>query len=496
MQRSLVSLARHQRALLAAGQRAYASAAELAVAEESPFLRFASPEPAPVTYGSVLGQIPETSVTTLPNGMRVASETTPFAETATVGVWIDAGSRYETPDNNGAAHFLEHMAFKGTKNRKMKQLEEEIENMGGHLNAYTSREITSYYAKVMKKDVDKAIAILSDILQNSDIDETAVERERDVILREMQEVEGVPEEVVFDHLHATAFQHTSLGHTILGPAENIRKLTRGDLADYIATHYTAPRMVVSAAGAVDHSQLVQLAEKAFSGLPSSGPSSQELVTKSPAYFTGSDVRVRDPDLPKLHFAVAFKGASWTDPDAIPLMVIQSIIGAWNNRGQGGPYCSSMMAQRVAINNLADSYMAFNTNYHDTGLFGFYATADPSHQPIDDLSWCMMREISGLIYNATEEQVVRARNQLKASILFQQDGPGGVAEDIGRQLLVYGRRIPKAELFARIDAVDEETVKDVASRFIYDQELAIAAVGDCQFLPDYNWFRRRTYWLRY
>ena len=165
-------------------------------------------------------------ITTLPNGLRVATETTPHAQTAAVGVWIDAGSRYESDATNGAAHFLEHMAFKGTAARDTRQLEQEVEDMGGHLNAYTSREQTCYYARVFSGDVPAAVDILSDILQNSKLDEAAIERERDVILREMQEVEGVPEEVVFDHLHATAFQQTPLGRTILGPAANVKSLTR------------------------------------------------------------------------------------------------------------------------------------------------------------------------------------------------------------------------------------------------------------------------------
>ena len=165
-------------------------------------------------------------ITTLPNGLRVATETTPHAQTAAVGVWIDAGSRYESESTNGAAHFLEHMAFKGTPARDTRQLEQEVEDMGGHLNAYTSREQTCYYARVFSGDVARAVDILADILQNSKLDEGAIERERDVILREMQEVEGVPEEVVFDHLHATAFQQTPLGRTILGPAANVKSLTR------------------------------------------------------------------------------------------------------------------------------------------------------------------------------------------------------------------------------------------------------------------------------
>merc|ERR1719201_1737998 len=207
-----------------------------------------------------------TKVSVLPSGLRVASEDS-GGETATVGVWIDAGSSFETDADNGSAHFLEHMAFKGTTKRSQEQLEKEIENIGGHLNAYTSREQTVYYAKVFKDDVPQAIDILSDILQNSKLDEAAIERERGVILREMEEVMANREEVIFDELHATAFQGTPLGRTILGPTENILNITRDDLDKYIKTHYTAPRMVIAGAGAVEHDQLKDLAEKTFDKLP-------------------------------------------------------------------------------------------------------------------------------------------------------------------------------------------------------------------------------------
>lgn len=420
----------------------------------------------------------------------------PFASTATVGVWIDAGSRYETDATNGTAHFLEHMAFKGTTSRTVRDLEVEIENMGGHLNAYTSREQTCYYAKVGQAEVPKAVEILSDILQNSNLDDRAIERERDVILREMQEIEGMPEEVVFDHLHATAFQHSPLGRTILGPADNVRAITRQNLADYIATNYTAERMVIAAAGAIDHKALVASVEKAFGGVPSGGVSASELVKREPAIFTGSDVRLRDPDQPTVHMALAFQGASWTDADAVPLMVMQTMLGAWDKDSSAGGNMASKLAETVAANGLANSFMAFNTNYHDTGLFGVYAVADPHASDLEDLCWTIMRNVTGMCYNVEEMDVARAKNQLKASILFSQDGTTGMAEDLGRNMLVYGRRIPRAELFARIDAVDADAVKAVANRFILDQDLAVTALGDTQFMPDYTWLRRRTYWLRY
>ncbi|XP_077211416.1 putative mitochondrial-processing peptidase subunit beta, mitochondrial [Tasmannia lanceolata] len=457
------------------------------------FLQHASPHPTLTDHTKILSA-PQTRITTLPNGLRVATESTLSSRTATVGVWIDAGSRFETDETNGTAHFLEHMFFKGTEKRSVRVLEEEIENMGGHLNAYTSREQTTYYAKVMEKDVNKALDILADILQNSCFSEEKIERERQVILREMEEVEGQTEEVIFDHLHATAFQYTPLGRTILGPAQNIKTISKAHLKNYISTHYTAPRMVISAAGAVKHEDIVEQVKKLFTKLSTEPTTASQLVAKEPAVFTGSEVRIIDDDIPLAQFAVAFNGASWTDPDSIALMVMQAMLGSWNKNVGGGQHMGSELAQRVGINGIAESMMAFNTNYKDTGLFGVYAVAKPDC--LDDLSYAIMYEISKLSYRVSEADVTRARNQLKSSLLLHIDGTSPIAEDIGRQLLTYGRRIPFAELFARIDAVDASTIKRVANRFIFDRDVAIAAMGPIQGLPDYNWFRRRTYWLRY
>ncbi|KAF9608803.1 hypothetical protein IFM89_011841 [Coptis chinensis] len=459
----------------------------------SRFLQHASPHPVLTDHTQILSA-PETRVTTLPNGLRVATESNLAVKTATVGVWIDAGSRFETDETSGTAHFLEHMIFKGTGKRSARALEEEIENMGGHLNAYTSREQTTYYANVLGENVPIALDILADILQNSEFDSDRVDRERGVILREKEEVETQPAEVVFDHLHATAFQYTPLGRTILGPTENIQKITRADIGKYISTHYAFPRMVISAAGAVKHEDVVEEVKKLFTNLPYESATTSELIAKEPAIFTGSEVRIIDDDVPLAQFAVAFEGASWTDPDSIALMVMQSMLGSWNKSTGGGKHMGSELAQRVGINEIAESMMAFNTNYKDTGLFGVYAVAKPDC--LDDLAYAIMYEVSKLSYRVSEADVTRARNQLKSSLLLHIDGTSPVAEDIGRQLLTYGRRMPFTELFARVDAVDASTVKRVANRFIFDRDVAIAAMGPIQSLPDYNWFRRRTYLLRY
>merc|ERR1719174_104264 len=202
---------------------------------------------------------PVTRVTNLPNGIRVATETSPSNDlSCTVGVYIDTGSRYETKENNGVAHFLEHLAFKGTNKRTQIQLESEIENMGGHLNAYTSREMTCYYAQVMKRDTKQAMDILSDISLNSKYDEGAVNRERETIKQEMEHVyQDSKEELVFDNLHETAFQNNPLGYTILGPVENIQKINSQMLRDYVSKNYTGNRIVIAGAGAVNHELLVK-----------------------------------------------------------------------------------------------------------------------------------------------------------------------------------------------------------------------------------------------
>jgi len=441
-------------------------------------------------YPAYVLNAPTTDVSTLSNGLRVASETG-FGETATVGVYIDAGSRYETAETNGAAHFLEHMAFKGSSKRAKSQLELEIENMGGHLNAYTSREQTVYYAKVFKKDVPKALDILSDILIRPNLDQSAIENERDVILREYQEVNKIPEEVIFDHLHETAYQGTGLGYTILGPQENIRRLTKKNLQDYISTHYTAPRMVVAGAGAVDHSQLVELSSKLFGSLPSESPKE---VKMDAAVFTGSDYRIRMDDDPVAHLAIAFESAGWTSPHAFPIMVMQTLIGSWDRTSTAGKNGASKLAQAVSENELAHSFHTFNTCYKDTGLFGVYAVAEKTE--LQELTWNIMYTMVRLCHNVSDEEVDRAKVQLKANLLMMLDGSTGICEDIGRQMLTYNRRIPVAELFARIDAVDVDAVRAAANEIINDQEHVCAATGPILELPDYNWMRNRTFWLRY
>ncbi|KAL5501647.1 MAS1 [Sanghuangporus vaninii] len=448
--------------------------------------RYAARSPRSIrSYASVVNPAPITQITTLSNGLTVATESHPHAETATVGVWIDAGSRAENDANNGTAHFLEHMAFKGTNRRTQHALELEVENIGAHLNAYTSREQTVYYAKSFRKDAGTAVDIISDILQNSKLDASAVERERDVILREQQEVDKQLEEVVFDHLHAVAYQGQPLGRTILGPKKNILSIKRDDLASYIKTNYTSDRMVLVGAGGVDHEELVKLAERHFAGLPvSPNPIPLGRVAHGKSEFIGSEVRVRDDTMSTAHIAIAVEGVGWSSPDYFPMLVMQSIFGNWDRALGSSPLLSSRLSHIISSNNLANSYMSFSTSYSDTGLWGIYLVTE-NLMNIDDLTHFTLKEWTRMSVGPLANEVERAKSQLKASLLLTLDGTTAIAEDIGRQLVTTGRRMSPKQIEFAVDAVTPADVQRVAQKYLWDKDIAIAAVGRIEGLLDYN-----------
>jgi len=335
--------------------------------------------------------------------------------------------------------------------------------------------------------------MLSDMLQNPSLTEEAIARERDTILKENEEVNNLLEEVIFDKLHETAFRGTALGRTILGSPDNIKKITREQLARCLSTYYIAPRMVLCGAGAIDHDQLVQLATKAFGSLPVAPPQGRR-IEMEPALFTGSDLLIRFDSMDTAHIALAFPTAGHCDPDAFPLMIIQTLMGSWDKNTTGGAHSSSKMIADIAEHKLASSITTFNTQYSDTGLFGFYSQAGPVL--INDLMWCITKQLTTLSYYMEEWALGEAKNQLKMNMLATLDGSTVVCEDIGRQMLTYGRRLHPTEVLRRIDAVDIAAVKAAANRFFWDRDFALAAIGPIYDLPDYNWIRRRTYSIRF
>lgn len=447
-----------------------------------------------------------TKITTLSNGLRVATENNPSIKTCTLGMWIDSGSRWESMPStsptapnyqipNGTAHFLEHMIFKGTHKRSQSQLEVEVENMGAHLNAYTSREQTAYFAHLFSKDLPWATALLGDILQNPLLDNNLIDCERSVILREQEEIERQMEEVIFDHLHSIAFQGSSLGLTILGTSKDISSnINRNSLKRYISSNYIPSRMVLCASGNVDHSLLVREAENIFFKNYSIPQSIKPIFED--AKFVGSELRLHDDTMELAHMVIAVEGPSWGSPDFFPLMIAQSIVGCWNRGLAGnGASLSSNLAQSCAKNSLALSFTSFMTSYRKTGLWGIYMVSDHL-SGLDDLVYEVQQEWVRICLNLGEGEVERAKRQLKSSLLLSLDSTNAIAEDIGRQVLIYGgKRLSWKEIFDQIDSCTLETIKKAASEYLYDRDPAVVAMGPISTFPDYNRIRAATLWLR-
>jgi len=445
-------------------------------------------------------KFPKTKISSLSNGIRVATEKSPSNDlTATVGIFIDAGSRWETKETNGVAHFLEHIAFKGTNRRSQQQLEMEVENMGGHLNAYTSREQTCYYAQVVKKNIPQAMDILSDILLNSKYDEHAINRERDVITTEMESVyKDSKEELILDHLHETAFQDCPLGFTILGPIENILRISPDDIKEYVKTHYTADRMVIAGAGAIDHDELCKLGEQMFGGVPPVTETGTANPILQPAYFVGSDYEERWDYMDKAYVGFAYPTCGWNDPDTYPLMMVHGLLGE-GTKGEYGSYNNLSQTHRMLLANedgmnYCDKYMTFNTLYKDTGLFGVYYECHP--YDLDHCTVILRKQMSKYGYVLSPQELNMVRNKVKASTIMNLANTTMVCEDIGRQMLVHGRRIHPTEAFTRLDEVDVNAVKSVVQKYLIDRDHALAAIGPLHELPDYvtlaNLSYRRIY----
>jgi predicted Zn-dependent peptidase len=409
-------------------------------------------------------------LTRLDNGLRVVSHTMDSVETVSLGVFVDAGTRNEPAEINGVAHLLEHMAFKGTKRRSALDIASEIEAVGGHLNAYTTRERTAYYAKVLKEDVALAVDILADILQHSTFDTEELARERSVVLQEIGQAHDTPDDVIFDHFQSIAYPDQPLGRPVLGDAERVRRMPREAIIGYMGDTYGSGAMVLSAAGMIEHEHLAALARSLFRDLPDHGPQ------RGSAASYGGGAYVEDKALEQVHLTVGFPGVGLHDPDLYAASVFSVLFG-------GG--MSSRLFQEIRERRgLVYSIHSYGSHYSDCGLFGIYAGT--GERELAELMPVLCEEIRRLADSLEEAEVVRARNQLKAATLMSLESTGARAEQIGEQVLIYGRPIPVAEIVQRIEAVDIAAVVRVARR-IFSGQPSLAAIGPLRRMIAYDDF---------
>lgn len=400
------------------------------------------------------------NITRLPSGLTVVTDTMPHLETAALGVWTGVGGRDELANEHGVSHFLEHMAFKGTDRRSAREIVEEIENVGGDLNAATSTESTAYYARVMKADVPLALDVLSDILANPVFDAEEVEREKSVIVQEIGAAQDTPDDVIFEHMSELAYPDQPMGRSLLGTPETLKAFSSDTLRGYLEKHYRGPSMVVSAAGAVDHASVVADVEERFAKF--AGPSAPEPMA---AKFGGGS-RVVHRDLEQAHLTFGLEGVSQSDPSLFSMQVFSSILG-------GG--MSSRLFQEVREKRgLCYSIYTFHMAYSDTGFFGLYTGTDPNDAP--EMMEVVVDEMQAAVETLTETEINRAKAQMKAGLLMALESCGARAEQLARHILSFGRPLPVDELIARIDNVSLESTRDVARLLLARSKPAVVALG--------------------
>ena len=404
-------------------------------------------------------------LTTLPSGLIVVTEQMPRVETVSIGAYVHAGTRHESAPENGASHFLEHMAFKGTKRRDAAAIAREIENVGGHINAYTAREQTAYYCKVLREDVGLAADIIGDILCHSVLEPEELERERGVILQEIGQANDTPDDIIFDHFQHACFPDQAMGRPTLGTEETIGRMKREALAGFMGRHYGPARMVVAAAGAIEHDQVLKLVERHFADLPVVAPPAPDV-----ARYEGGEYR-EERELDQVHMVLGFPSAHYTDRDHFPSMLLSTLLG-------GG--MSSRLFQEIREKRgLVYSIYSFAHPYQDAGVFAIYAGT--GEEQAAELMPVALEELRRVQHDVTEDELQRAKAQLRASLLMSLESTGSRCEQLARQIQIHGRVIPVEETKARIAAVTLDDVRRAAVR-LFRAKPSLATLGPIGRVP--------------
>lgn len=402
--------------------------------------------------------------TSLPNGLRVVTHAMPHLETTSLGVWVGAGARSENESQHGISHLLEHMAFKGTARRSARDIAEEIESVGGDLNAATSLETTAYYARVLKADIPLAVDIISDIVRDPKFDAGELDREQDVVLQEIAASEDSPDDVAYDLAQSVAFPDQPVGRPILGTRESVRSFTPDDLTNYMNSFYTPGGIILAAAGAVDHSRLVSLAEDAFGDMEAS-----KLHVPAPANYAGGFARSAG-SFEQSHIVISFQGPSYCDEAMYTGQILSSILG--------GGMSSRLFQEAREARGLCYSIYSYCWGLSDTGLFGIHAAT--GGEQMLELAGVILAELEKLAGNmVSDEELARAKAQLKSGLLMSLESSGSRAEQVARQTLAFGAPRDIEELVEKVDAVGKEAVRALAGKIILSASPSVSAVGPLQ-----------------
>ena len=406
--------------------------------------------------------------TKLPNGLRVMTDPVPSVESVAVGVWVDVGTRHEDLTYNGVAHMVEHMMFKGTPSRTAAQIAEQIEDVGGQMNAYTSREITSYHMHLLKEDLPLALEVLADIIQRPTMPDDEVERERGVILQEIGMTLDTPDDLVFDNYQETAYPKQALGAPILGTSAIIRDMKRDTLQDYVQRFYTPSKLVISVSGNTDHKTMMELSEKLFSALPA-----DQDFTAPAASYQGGEHRL-EKELEQSHVVLGFEGVSRADDSFYAAAVLSTILG-------GG--MSSRLFQEVREKRgLVYSVFSHHATYQDDGQFMIYAGTGPDK--LGELVPVLCDEIGKIQGAVTPEELNRAKSQIRAEMLMGRESMMRRANQQAKHLIHFGKIIDLEERLQKLEAVSADDVTAIAKR-VFASKPTLAALGPLSKLESYE-----------
>jgi predicted Zn-dependent peptidase len=400
------------------------------------------------------------TVSRLANGLTVVTHRMPHLETTSLGLWVRVGARHEEERENGISHFLEHMSFKGTATRSAQAIAEEIEAVGGDLNAATGLETTAYYARVLKGDEGVALTLLADILLNSKFSAEELNREREVILQEIAGTRDSPEDMVFELLNETAYPGQAIGRTILGTAARVRAFTAADLKSFLAKHYRPENMVLAAAGAVHHEPFLRHAEALFGGLTQGGFGSEQR-----AQYKGG-ARSDAKRFEQSHLVLAFEGPSYRDHKYFTAQVFSGLFG--------GGMSSRLFQEAREKRGLCYSIYSSAFGLGDTGLFAVHAaTGAEMMASLIDVTAGELEAVAA--HGPTDAELQRAKAQLKAGLLMSLESSSARAEQMARQIMIYGRLVGTRELVDSVDAVTAEDVLTFA-RSLSTSIPTVAVVG--------------------
>ena len=399
-------------------------------------------------------------LTTLQGGLRVASRGLSQAQSLSVGIWVNAGARDERDSEMGIAHMLEHMAFKGTNRRSARDIATEVENVGGYMNAHTSREETAYYLRLLPEYLDMGIDILADILTEPTMPDEEIERERGVIIQEIGQSQDTPDDIVFDMFARASYGEHTLGRPILGSIDSVSGFSRDHLRGFMSRHYGAGQMLVTASGAVGHDDFVKRVEARLGGLATA----QDTRRVTPIWQGGRHVEVRD--LEQTHLVIGLPSFGARDDRRFALMVLSTLFG-------GG--MSSRLFQEVREKRgLCYSVFSFASMYSDSGHFGVYAGTSAAQA--DEMLTVTAQQLAELATAVGEDEVSRAKAQLRASLVMARESVSGCGDALARQIMLFGAPVDDSDLLDQIAAVDAAAVRGVAADLIEGGQPAVAAIG--------------------